>query len=847
MIRRHRPLAPALLAFAALALGGCASRPAPPPERAPLPPGVARRAAEFAQQIAGLERRPGLFDLYVDQDSGRLLAVLPAPDAQGRLGGYLYVEGIRTGLGSNPVGLDRGQLGPTRVVELRRLGKRILLEAQNPRYRAEGAGAEEAAAVRESFATSVLWATDVLGEDAAGRPLVDLASLLIRDAHGVAQRLAEAGQGSFSLDRERSAIDVDGCLAFPDNVELESLLTFGGASPGGEVRATAPEPTAVSLVLHQSLLRLPDEGFRPRRFDPRMGSFAVAWTDYGAPLDGEIEQRRIARHRLEKADPEAARSPAREPIVYYVDRGAPEPVRSALVEGASWWAKAFEAAGFTDAFRVELLPPEAHPLDARYNVIQWVHRATRGWSYGGGVIDPRTGEIVKGHVTLGSLRVRHDRLLFEGLLGAERSGAGGTDDPVQLSLARLRQLAAHEVGHTLGFAHNFAASTRNRASVMDYPAPLVTIAADGGLDVAHAYTDGIGAWDVAAARWAYAEFAPGADEAAQLDRLVRETLEGGLVFLSDGDARPASAASPAASLWDNGADPVAHLAEVYRVRERALARFGSHNLRPGTPLARLEEVLATVYLHHRYQLVAAAKAVGGVDYRHALAGDGQRGVRVLSAERQRRALGLVLDAAEPRFLDLPDEVLRLLPPRPPESDPSREQFGGRTGSTFDALGVAATGADLVYEALFEPARAARLVDFHRRDADLPALEEVIDTAVDRAFVDTVASPPRQAEIARVVQRALVDRLVLLAEDPEAAPWVRARVDLALGDLLQRIDKFVALDDGERAHFASLAADIGRHLARPAPPAQTPRAARRPPPGDPIGDAALDECEFEALH
>lgn len=849
MIRFARPsLPPLLLASIVVLAAGCASRPAPAPEQATMPPALARRAAAFAERVAGLERRPGLFELHVDRAGGRVLAALPAPDAEGRIGGYLYVEGILTGLGSNPVGLDRGQLGPTLVVEVRRLGNRILVEAQNSRFRALGAGADEADAVRESFATSVLWATDVLEEDAAGRVLVDLSGFLLRDAHGVATRLAEAGQGSFALDRERSAIDPDAALAFPDNVELEALLTFAATSPGAEVRATAPAPTAVTLTLHQSFLRLPDDGYRPRRFDPRMGSYAVSFADYAAPLDQPVEQRWIARHRLQKLEPGAAPSRPRAPIVYYVDRGAPEPIRSALVEGASWWGRAFAAAGFVDALRVELLPPDAHPLDARYNVIQWVHRATRGWSYGGGVIDPRTGEIVKGHVTLGSLRVRQDRLLFEGLLGAERSGRGGVDDPVELALARIRQLAAHEVGHTLGFAHNFAASAHDRASVMDYPAPLVTVAADGSLDVSRAYAVGVGEWDIAATRWAYTEPAPGSDEGAELDAIVRATLGAGLLFLSDADARGVGTANPAASLWDNGADPLTQLAEVYRVRERALARFGWRNLRPGTPLAELEETLATVYLHHRFQLAAAAKAVGGLDYRHALAGDGQRGVRVLGAERQRRALGLVLDATEPRFLDLPDEVLRLLPPRPPESEASREQFAHRTTPAFDALGAAATAADLAYAALFDPARAARLVDFHRRDSDLPALEEVVDTALDRAFADTVVLSPRQAEIARVVQRVLVDRLLALSLDPEAAPWVRSRIDLALGDLLQRIDKVVALDGGERAHFAALAADVGRHLARPAGPVAAPRAARRPPPGEPIGaDAGFADCGFEALH
>lgn len=826
----------ALALFAAplvLALG-CASS---PPAASPVAGPVAERAGGALDRLSGLERRAGLIDLYLDRSTGKLLALLPEPDAGGRIGRFLYVEGILTGLGSNPVGLDRGQLGATLVVDLRLLGPRLLIEAQNLRYRAGTADADEVAAVRESFATSVLWAGEVLATDPAGRPLVDLSGFLLRDAHGVIQRLAETGQGSFALDRERSAIDLEACLAFPANVELESVLTFSASTPGPEVRATAPAPTAVTLTLHQSLLALPDDGYRPRRFDPRMGSHAIAFADFAAPLAGEVEQRWIERHRLEKIDRGAARSGVRRPIIYYVDRGAPEPIRSALIEGASFWREAFEAAGFEDAFRVELLPEGAHPLDARYHVIQWVHRATRGWSYGGGVVDPRTGEIVKGHVTLGSLRVRQDRLLFEALLGAEKTGSGAADDPVELALARIRQLAAHEVGHTLGLAHNFAASTRDRSSVMDYPAPLVTVAADGSLDVSRVYTRSIGAWDMAAIRWAYSEFPDEADEAAELERIVRETLEAGQIFLTEGDARAPGTAHPAASLWDNGGDPVAFLAEVYRVRERALARFGARNLRPGVPLARLEETLAPLYLYHRFQLVAAAKALGGIDYRHALAGDGQRGVRVVGAERQRRALTLLLAALEPRFLDLPDEVLRLLPPRPPEHPESREQFGARTRPAFDALGAAATAADLALGALFEPARAARLVDFHRRDAELPALEEVLERTAAAVFADTTQLPPRQVEIARVVQSALVDRWIQLALDDAAAPWVRARVNGALSNLLQAIDKIEPIDAGERAQLAALAADIGRHLARPEPPAESPRAARPAPPGEPIGATA----------
>ncbi|HEX9798530.1 MAG TPA: zinc-dependent metalloprotease [Thermoanaerobaculia bacterium] len=828
---------------------GCAGAPSPRgPGESARPPGT--RPPDWGAKVAALEPRAGLLDLYVDRAAGKLLAVLPAARGpRGVVGQYIYVEGIRTGLGSNPVGLDRGQLGETTLLELRRVGARVLFEAPNTRYRALSEDDDELRAVRESFATSVLWGAEILGEDAAGRLLVDLTGFLLRDAHGVAARLAATGQGSFALDRERSAVDFDGCLAFPRNVELESVLTFAGSSPGGEVRAVAPDPQAVTLVLHQSIVALPETGYRPREHDPRMGSFAVEFADYAAPLDRPVRRAWIARHRLEKVDPAAERSPVREPVVYYVDRGAPEPIRSALVEGASWWAQAFAAAGFEDAYRVELLPEGAHPLDVRYNVIQWVHRATRGWSYGGGVIDPRSGEILKGHVSLGSLRIRQDRLLFEGLAGTARTGSGAADDPIVLALARIRQLAAHEVGHTLGLAHNFAASTYGRASVMDYPAPLVEVTADGTLDFSQAYAAGIGEWDVAAIHWAYAQLAPGVDERPALEAMVREALGRGLVFLTDKDARAPSTAHPLASLWDNGADPVAALHQSLRVRRAALARFGEDNLLPGEPNAALEEVFVPLYLHHRFQLVAAAKLVGGVDYRHAVRGDGQPAPRPVGAERQRRALAAILETLAPGFLDIPESALRALVPRAPELAPSRELFVSHTSPVFDALGAAATAADLTLRALLEPERIARLVDQRRRNTSLPGLGEVLDALVERAFAETVTLPPREAEVARVVQRTVVDRLTALAADGDVPPWVRSRVDLALSTLLQRMDQVEPLDAAERAHFDALAAEIGRHLSRPSPPREPARVAEPEPPGEPIGGLAgalesLDECGFD---
>src|SRR5437660_4966652 len=560
----------------------------------------------ITEKGSGMQKYTGYFPLYWDAKAGKICLEIDKWKSE-----FLYIESLPAGIGSNDIGLDRGQLGQSHIVRFERTGPRVLLIASNEAFRANSDHADERRAVKDAFAESTLWGFEVAAEE-GNRALVDGTAFYLRDAHGIPGTLQRGQQGQFRLDPTRCAFYLANTKNFPKNTEVETTLTFTTEGEAGPlVRSVTPVANAITVREHVSFVELPPAGFKPRENDPRSGYFGIQYMDFAMPISEPIVKHFIDHHRLQKKDPSAAISEPVKPIVYYVDRGAPEPVRSALIEGAGWWNQAFEAAGYRNAFRVEVMPPDADPMDVRYNVIQWVHRSTRGWSYGSSVTDPRTGEIIQGRVSLGSLRDRQDFLIASGLLAPYGKDKTVVDKIMQqVVLARLRQLAAHEVGHTLGLQHNFAASTTNRASVMDYPAPLVTLGADGLPDLSNAYAKGIGDWDKAALTYGYQDSPAATDEATALDKILRDAFDRGLRYLTDQDARPPSASSSYTHLWDNGANVIDGLAQVMKVRAVALQRFGENNIREGAPMATLEDVLVPLYMYHRYQVEAAAKLIG---------------------------------------------------------------------------------------------------------------------------------------------------------------------------------------------------------------------------------------------
>ena len=788
---------------------------------------IAQKLPSISEKIANLKKYDGFMPFYWNEDSGKIWLEISKLNQE-----FLYVSSLPAGLGSNDIGLDRGLLGDEKVVFFNKVGRKIMLVQPNLRYRAITNDANEKRAIEQSFAQSTLWGFTVEAEE-NGKYLVDATDFLMTDPMGIPDRLKDMKQGSYSMDKSRSAMYLARTKNFPLNSEFEVTMTFTGGSndAGNYVKSVTPSSEAITLRLHHSFIQLPDNQYEKRDFDPRSSYNSLSFMDYSTPVSEPVEKYFTVRHRLKKKDPNAKISEAIKPIIYYLDNGTPEPIRSALMDGASWWNQAFEAVGYKNAFQVELLPDDADPMDCRYNVINWVHRSTRGWSYGNSVIDPRTGEIIKGHVSLGSLRVRQDYLIAQGLLSPFENGQkldSDKDPMLKMALARLRQLAAHEVGHTLGLMHNYSASTNNRASVMDYPHPLIKLDSKGEIDLSDAYGVEIGEWEKVSIAFGYQDFPKGTDEKMALNKILSDARSKGLLFLTDQDARSAGSVSPTAHLWDGGKNPVEELDNLLKVREKALGNFGEKTIRTGVPMAFLEDALVPIYNLHRYQVEAVVKLIGSMDYQYKVRGDEQFSTKSVSKETQQKALETALKCLSADFLTLPEKIINMIPPRPAGYMSSRELFKKRTGLAFDPLAVAESTADFPLQFLFNPERASRMVEYEARNNGL-GLEEMINQVVDKTF-KTLKNQGLSRKVQFQTEQIVLTHLMVLSINETANYQVRAVCGKVLKDLKTYLEetKKIIKESDYQAH-------VDYALDRMKNPSSAKVAVRKElPPGAPIG-------------
>ncbi len=735
----------------------------------------------------------GFFNYSYDEKEDKIILEIDKLDSE-----FLYVSSLASGVGSNDLGLDRGRLNDSKVVKFKKAGNKILLVQPNYNYRASSNNPDELKAVDDAFAISVLEGF-IIEKEENSKYYIDITPLLLQDAAGVTETLQQNNQGNYKIDLTRSAVCSEGLKDFPKNSEFEVLLTFTGDAKGRWINGVTPTPDAVTIRLHHSFIELPDNNYKPRIFDPRAGYFEISYYDYAVPFDLPVEQRFITRHRLQKKNPGDEISEPMEPIIYYVDRGTPEPIKSALIEGASWWSQAFEAAGFKNAFFVKEMPEDADMLDVRYNVIQWVHRSTRGWSYGSSVTDPRTGEILKGHVTLGSLRIRQDFLIAQGLLSPYGNNNKEVEKAKEMALARIRQLAAHEVGHTLGLAHAYSASAEDRGSVMDYPQPLIEIKNDK-LDFSDAYDDKIGDWDKVAINYGYREFSNDEKEKEGLKKIIQNYIKDGRTFLSDRTS--SGGIQPYTSQWDNGKNSYEELVKMMEIRKIALNNFGENTIPEGTPFATLEDILVPVYFYHRYQITAAAKFIGGLNYRYSMKGDGQVITEMISPEDQVKALQTILKTITPEELKIPEKVLQLIPPKPMGySRSSTENIQSNTGLTFDPLSAAEALVNFVFSELLNPQRAQRLIEYNSRNASQPGFVKVLDEIISATWQAPVENG-YDGELQKVVDNAFLLNLMQLAQNENATFEVKSLTWQKIQEInniaIDKIDSFS--DYALKAHY-----------------------------------------------
>ena len=772
-----------------------------------------------------MKKMDGYLNMYWDNSSGKIWLEISEFDKE-----FLYVNSLVAGMGSNDIGLDRGQLGDSRIVYFHRIGPKILLIQPNYRYRANTNDAKEKESVTDGFAKSTIWGFKVEQEENR-KVLVDATDFFLNDAHGVVERLKRQKMGNYKVDKSRSAIYLPATMNFPKNTEVEALMTYTGTNPGSFVRQVTPTPSAITIRTHHSFLELPDNNYEPREHDPRAGYGAVSFQDYAVPLDESIYIKYIRRHRLVKKNPSSRRSDTVEPIIYYVDPGVPEPVKTAMLESGRWWNQAFEAAGFKNAFQVKVLPDGAHPMDARFNMIHWVHRATRGWSYGSSVDDPRTGEIIKGNVSLGSLRLRQDYLIATGLLAPYKNGNTVPDYMRELALSRVRQLVAHEIGHTIGLSHNYISSSANRASVMDYPHPTITLDPNGNIEWKDAYDVGIGEWDKVTIEYGYQDFPEGINEKEALERIIQGGIKRGYTFITDQDARPLGSAHPTAHLWDNGKDPVSELKNLMNVRKVALDDFGENNIRNGQPYSDLEDVLVPIYLLHRYQIKGASKVVGGLNFSYALRGDGQLITEFIDPNFQIEALHELINTLNPSALTLNEDLLKIIPPRAAGRGRTRESFKSRTSVTFDGVSLAETAAHLTCRALLHPARATRLVEYNARDNKQPGLEKVLDLIIGGTLL-TRAPKGLAGEVKRNVDFIVLDHIMSLAINKNVSPAVQSITIEIISSLKGGLKRSRGNSRRDKSHFNMLERRLNKFLNDPNSfdPIIVPAA----PPGSPIG-------------